>query len=123
MNATNTERVIGLWLDTTDGESWIVSRDDMNPDGTMAVTRTLDTFEGSDFDGAKDSAIDSGARECLRVIKTDRDQSQECIYDPRKAHAYAVAHQGFEGDFDAWMVASGDDRAEYEHGAAGFATH
>ena len=38
------------------------------------------------------------------------------------AWRYAVANQGFEGDFAAWQTQDDDERAEYETGAQGIGT-
>lgn len=42
--------------------------------------------------------------------------------DERSSFRWAVANQGFDGDFAAWQSLSADDRAEYEAGAAGIPT-
>ena len=39
-----------------------------------------------------------------------------------EAHRWAVANQGFEGDYLAWTTLDDEEREEYEDGAAGIPT-
>lgn len=82
MNAT---KVIGLWLDTTNGnEGWIVSRDEMNSHGETLVSRTVAVYDVDDYADALAFAKDLAQRSELCLIETaaDGDNQQECIYQP-----------------------------------------
>ena len=80
-------QVVGLWLDTTNGEdSWIVSRDAMNANGEAETTRTIDVFfvdaNGDAYELAKNVALELARAEGLPLIQTDTSGAQECLYTP-----------------------------------------
>lgn len=80
--SVKTQKVIGLWLDTT--STWIISRDEIYCDGSgeNASNRTVVTYATEDYADAKAHAIDLAQQSDLCVIKTNEDQTQECIYQP-----------------------------------------
>ena len=79
-------KVIGLWLDTTDGEpTWIVSRDEMNAKGQAETTRTVATYAEDDYADALAHAKELAVAGELCVIETQADQTQECVYQVNDA--------------------------------------
>ena len=44
-----------------------------------------------------------------------------CMTDA-EAHRWAVANQGFDGDYISWSNQDDEERSEYEDGAAGLST-
>lgn len=119
-----TERVIGLWLDTTSEpgkSSWIVSRDRMNSRGEAVHSETVtgpDVDDNDDAYGdARDEAIELARKEGLCVIETSGRGQQETIYAPKivtLSDVGCMAKYRLSGDYmtgHRWeMIDSGGNR-------------
>lgn len=71
-----TNKTIGLWIDSTDGEPvWVVSRD------TETTSDTVATFDQQDYADALLLAKDECQRTGYPVIKIDQHGNRETIYE------------------------------------------
>lgn len=58
----------------------------------------------------------------FRAAVDQADMVRGRIAGEEKAHAWAVANQGFTGDFAEWMSMDDEERSGFEAGAAGIPT-
>jgi hypothetical protein len=84
------QTVISVWRDdASETQAWIVSSDDLGPDGETVIAYTLGAWPPTEAGHvqARAAAVAIGLARCLHVVERQEGRPPLCLYQPTPAAA------------------------------------